>query len=246
LLIAVGLGTFVPSRIVVRAQTAPATIPIVNQTPLVATADEPFVATVEGAYGSIRVRVTGRISERTNTGERLLEATLTFHLVDAAGTDMQTSNPWRVKPAFTLGWVSRADVGLLGYTVILRTDEVTTVEGQARAAREAEREAARVARVAQERREAAIAKQAQEQLKRERERENSIVARGWPASITSAVSERNVLPGMTPEQVTEAWGPPRGVNQTIRATGVSEQWVYGLGRYVHFDNGRVTTILKSR
>jgi hypothetical protein len=37
-----------------------------------------------------------------------------------------------------------------------------------------------------------------------------------------------------------AWGPPVRVNETTRASGVSEQWVYSISRYVYFERGRVT------
>lgn len=49
--------------------------------------------------------------------------------------------------------------------------------------------------------------------------------------------------GMTKDQVLNSlWGQPQDINKTTTAYGTSEQWVYGDGRYVYFDNGIVTTI----
>ena len=36
--------------------------------------------------------------------------------------------------------------------------------------------------------------------------------------------------------VNESWGYPSKVNETITAHGVKEQWVYGDGRYLYFEN----------
>jgi len=50
--------------------------------------------------------------------------------------------------------------------------------------------------------------------------------------------------GMTVDQVLSQshWGRPWSINRTTSATGVREQWVYGEGQYLYFDNGRLTTI----
>lgn len=50
--------------------------------------------------------------------------------------------------------------------------------------------------------------------------------------------------GMTAKQVIEktSWGEPESVNRTITQSGVDEQWVYGLGTYLYFKNGRLTAI----
>ena len=80
----------------------------------------------------------------------------------------------------------------------------------------------------------------------DRERQATVRARGWPKNIEAAVIERRVLLGMTMDQVTLAWGRPQRVNQTLRASGLSEQWVYSISTYVYFENGRVTAIQSSR
>lgn len=54
---------------------------------------------------------------------------------------------------------------------------------------------------------------------------------------------RTVRIGMTTKQVRECgWGDPDDVNQTHDRLGTREQWVYGDGNYLYFNNGRLTTI----
>lgn len=52
------------------------------------------------------------------------------------------------------------------------------------------------------------------------------------------------LVGMTAKQVIEKtnWGEPESVNRTVTQYGVEEQWVYSLGTYLYFKNGRLTAI----
>ncbi|HAV36107.1 MAG TPA: hypothetical protein DCX52_07070 [Massilia sp.] len=49
--------------------------------------------------------------------------------------------------------------------------------------------------------------------------------------------------GMTPKQVrASAWGTPQRVNRTTNKSGVFEQWVYGNGGYLYFENGVLASI----
>ena len=41
-------------------------------------------------------------------------------------------------------------------------------------------------------------------------------------------------------------GRSDSINATQTASGTREQWVYSLGRYLYFDNGRLTAIQESR
>ncbi|MDQ0193080.1 hypothetical protein [Paenibacillus wynnii] len=51
--------------------------------------------------------------------------------------------------------------------------------------------------------------------------------------------------GETKEQLkTSSWGLPKDINKTITENNISEQWVYGDGKYVYLENGIVTTIQK--
>ena len=62
------------------------------------------------------------------------------------------------------------------------------------------------------------------------------------------IASGRVGPGMTAAQVRGAWGSPSKINQSIYASGVSEQWIYYRGanhsysQYVYFTNGRVTSV----
>lgn len=50
--------------------------------------------------------------------------------------------------------------------------------------------------------------------------------------------------GMTAKQVVEntSWGKPNKVNKTTNRHGTREQWVYGGGNYLYFENGILTSI----
>jgi hypothetical protein len=49
--------------------------------------------------------------------------------------------------------------------------------------------------------------------------------------------------GMTKEKVrNSSWGEPNKINRTTTKYSISEQWVYGNGKYVYFEDGIVTAI----
>jgi len=50
--------------------------------------------------------------------------------------------------------------------------------------------------------------------------------------------------GMTASQVLNHsnWGKPLSVNRTTTASGTKEQWVYGEGNYLYFENGKLIAI----
>lgn len=48
--------------------------------------------------------------------------------------------------------------------------------------------------------------------------------------------------GCTKEMVELSWGKPQDVNTTVTAYSKREQWVYGIGSYVYFEDGKVTVI----
>ena len=61
----------------------------------------------------------------------------------------------------------------------------------------------------------------------------------------SLIAERKVRIGMTADQCVQAWGlPQEGVNTTITRNVRHEQWCYGDGRYLYFDNGVLVSIQK--
>jgi hypothetical protein len=53
-----------------------------------------------------------------------------------------------------------------------------------------------------------------------------------------------VVIDMTPQEVIDntSWGKPDHINRTVNAFGASEQWVYGLGSYLYFRDGVLTSI----
>jgi hypothetical protein len=58
----------------------------------------------------------------------------------------------------------------------------------------------------------------------------------WPEKIWSAIEGGRVLTGMTAEQARMSWGKPKEVNRTITGTSTHEQWVYGSGSYLYFED----------
>lgn len=56
------------------------------------------------------------------------------------------------------------------------------------------------------------------------------------------ILQGEVAIGFTKTMCREAWGSPRSVNTTETARVIHEQWVYGNGRYLYFDNGVLTSI----
>jgi hypothetical protein len=48
---------------------------------------------------------------------------------------------------------------------------------------------------------------------------------------------------MTPADVeASSWGKPQKINTTTNKWGESQQWVYGNGGYLYFENGVLTSI----
>jgi len=65
---------------------------------------------------------------------------------------------------------------------------------------------------------------------------------GWPQETTETVLARRIQVGMNPTMVREAWGAPKAINRTTTGNAIREQWVYGPGHYVYFENGIVLAI----
>ena len=73
-------------------------------------------------------------------------------------------------------------------------------------------------------------------------RRQEINAKAWPERVKLAVLEKRVEIGMTPEQVTAAWGQPRSIDVT--PTNRQEQWTYSGPTYLFFTKGAVVTIAR--
>jgi ssDNA-binding Zn-finger/Zn-ribbon topoisomerase 1 len=90
----------------------------------------------------------------------------------------------------------------------------------------------------------ALANEAKEQERRTQieTRKTELEEKGFTQSEISRIIEGTIRIGDSEAVVLESWGRPEDINRTTTAYGISEQWVYGLGTYVYFDNGVVTTI----
>ncbi len=56
------------------------------------------------------------------------------------------------------------------------------------------------------------------------------------------VNEGKVQIGMSTKMCRAAWGAPDDINRTVTKYGTSEQWVYGIGSYLYFEDGKLTAI----
>lgn len=57
-----------------------------------------------------------------------------------------------------------------------------------------------------------------------------------------AIYNEKVKIGMSPEHVRESWGKPNEINRTITQNKTREQWVYGNGNYLYFEDSTLVTI----
>lgn len=64
----------------------------------------------------------------------------------------------------------------------------------------------------------------------------------WSDRVWSAIEDQSVFIGMTANQARLAWGTPTSVNRTTTRSGTREQWVYGGGNYLYFQDGILETI----
>ena len=61
--------------------------------------------------------------------------------------------------------------------------------------------------------------------------------------IAKQKKSEGVRLGMTPADVEASrWGKPQRINNTTNKWGVKQQWVYGNGNYLYFENGVLTSI----
>ncbi len=81
-----------------------------------------------------------------------------------------------------------------------------------------------------------------QEIRRENRIRELIQKYNWTRKRTERIIEGFIYIGDTKEIVREAWGVPKSISRTITGYGTYEQWVYGLGYYVYFENGKVTGI----
>ncbi len=64
--------------------------------------------------------------------------------------------------------------------------------------------------------------------------------------IKKLLTNKEVRIGMTAEQVIRLCGKPNRINESVNARSKDEQWVYGSGIYLYFENGILTSYSLSR
>ena len=92
----------------------------------------------------------------------------------------------------------------------------------------------------EERLEAQREHERQEELANQQRKEQLIKKFG--STYGQLIADGKICLKMTKEMCLEAWGEPYSINTTIVEGLTMEQWVYGLGTYVYFDNGIITGI----
>lgn len=90
-------------------------------------------------------------------------------------------------------------------------------------------------------------KLAQEEAKKlasiKRQQRTKELYKKYGKTTADLILKGQVCIGMTKAMVLESWGHPSGgINKTTGAWGTHEQWVYGMGQYLYFENGKLTTI----
>lgn len=88
-------------------------------------------------------------------------------------------------------------------------------------------------------------KEQQEREKKEQQErikfKNDCIAK-WGQKLGSYIADGKVVLGMNKEMCIASWGNPININRTIVKGLTSEQWVYGWGTYLYFDNGVLSAI----
>ena len=72
------------------------------------------------------------------------------------------------------------------------------------------------------------------------------VKANWDNSIVELITDKKVKLTMSAEQVLLSWGKPQNINQSIGSYGVHEQWIYGSGQYLYFENNVLTNMQTPR
>jgi len=88
-------------------------------------------------------------------------------------------------------------------------------------------------------------KEQQEREKKEQQERikfrNDCIAK-WGQKMGTYIAEGKVVLGMSKEMCIASWGTPIDIHKTIIKGYISEQWVYGGGTYLYFDNGVLSGI----
>jgi len=71
---------------------------------------------------------------------------------------------------------------------------------------------------------------------------NNKLIKKYGQQNSKLIIEGKVRIGFTKQMCIESWGEPEEINKTSGSYGVHEQWVYGNGNYLYFENGVLRTI----
>lgn len=87
-------------------------------------------------------------------------------------------------------------------------------------------------------------KQAEIKLNEEKEkkRHELDIKKKYGSYYGKLILQNKVSIGMSKEMVKESWGIPEDINRTITENCTYEQWDYGNGNYLYFENGKLTAI----
>lgn len=78
-------------------------------------------------------------------------------------------------------------------------------------------------------------------LKQENEETIKKLKAKYGEAVYKRIMLQEVWIGMTPEMAVDSRGKPLDINRTVSASGKKEQWVYGLKKYLYFENGKLTS-----
>lgn len=92
----------------------------------------------------------------------------------------------------------------------------------------------------EERKKEAEERKKREELERAKFKKDCIAK--WGQKMGGYIADGKVILGMNKEMCIAAWGHPININRTIVKGLTSEQWVYGWGTYLYFDNGVLSAI----
>lgn len=81
-------------------------------------------------------------------------------------------------------------------------------------------------------------------LQREKEEQERIpnLIKKYGSEKGKIIGDGIVRIGFTKQMCVDSWGEPQSINRTTSKYGVNEQWIYGIGNYLYFDDGILTTI----
>ncbi|OJV45172.1 MAG: hypothetical protein BGO29_06155, partial [Bacteroidales bacterium 36-12] len=71
---------------------------------------------------------------------------------------------------------------------------------------------------------------------------NNKLMKKYGQQNSKLIIEGKVRIGFTKQMCIESWGEPEEINKTSGSYGAHEQWVYGNGNYLYFENGILKTI----